>query len=131
MKKREIVTEVLGDLGYVWYEDNDGDLILKYQMKNILILMGDEDENYVSMVLPRFVSMEDGDEILNLTVCNKITREIKLVKVFVDLDMENISASCEFYYTDTDSLRQNIENSLSVLGVVASIFRNTKLELSE
>lgn len=131
MKKKEIVTEVLNDLGYIWNEDNDGDLVLKYQMKNIIIMMGNEDENYVSMVLPRFMGMDEGEEILNLTVCNKITREIKLIKVFVDLDMENISASCEFYYTDTDSLKQNIENSLNVLGVVSSIFRNTKLELSE
>jgi hypothetical protein len=66
-----------------------------------------------------------------LATCNKITRELKLVKVYVDQTFKNVSANSEFYYTDEESMKNNIENSLRILGIVRTLYRNTRKEFIE
>ena len=52
----------------------------------------------------------EGEETLTLAVCNKVSRDIKLAKVFIDHTLEGVSASCEFFYTDMESLKNNVEH---------------------
>lgn len=129
MTKKELVLEAIEKLGYKPKVDDDGDIIIRYQMKSIFVLMGDEDDRYLSVMLPQFHEIEDGEETLVLATCNKLTRDIKLLKVYVDQTFKNVSATCEFYFTDTESLEQNIENSLNLLGVTRSLFRKEKSNL--
>ena len=74
------------------------------------------------------IKIEDGEEHLALAACNKITRELKLVKVYVDQTFKNVSANCEFYYTDEESMKNNIENSLRILGIVRTLYLSTRNE---
>jgi hypothetical protein len=60
-----------------------------------------------------------------------MTRELKLAKVFVDQTFKNVSASCEFFYANEESLENSLDKSLQMLGVVRSQFRKNKSELSE
>ena len=78
--------------------------------------------------MPQFYEIEDGEEHIALAACNKITRELKLVKVYVDQTFKNVSANSEFYYTDEESMKNNIENSLRILGVVRTLYRSTRNE---
>ena len=94
-------------------------------------MTGDEDKSYISMLLPQFYELEDGMETLVLAVCNKMTRELKLVKVYIDQTFKNVSATCEFFYANEESLEQNLRNSLQMLGVVRTIFRNDMAELAD
>ena len=116
-------------LGYKPQIDDEGDLMVRYQMKTIFALVGDDDEQYVVLTMPQFCEVEEGEEHVALAVCNKLTRELKLVKVCVDPTFKNISANCEFYYTDEASLKLNIENSLKILGVVRTLYKKTQDEL--
>ena len=111
--------------------DNDGDIMLCYQMKHIYVMTGDEDEPYVSVMLPQFHEIDEGQETLVLAVCNKMTRELKLAKVYIDQTFKNVTATCEFFYANEESLEQNLRNSLQMLGVVRTVFRNNLEELSE
>jgi hypothetical protein len=131
MNKKELILKTLEKMGYNPQLDGDGDIMLHYQMKAIYMLTGDEDEPYISMILPQFHEIEEGKETLVLAVCNKMTRELKLVKVYIDQTFKNVTATCEFFYANEESLEQNLRNSLQMLGVVRTVFRNDMAELSE
>ena len=100
-------------------------------MKAIYVMTGDEDEPYISMMLPQFHEIDEGRETLVLAVCNKMTRELKLVKVYIDQTFKSVTATCEFFYANEESLEQNLRNSLQMLGVVRTVFRNDMAELSD
>ena len=131
MTKKELIVKVLEDLGLKPHEDEDGDLVFRYEMKNIFAVVGNESEQYLVLTMPQFSEIEDGEEHIALATCNKITRELKLVKVYVDQTFKNVSANSEFYYTDEESMKNNIENSLRILGIVRTLYRNTRKEFIE
>ncbi len=131
MNKKELILKTLEKMGYSPEVDNDGDIMLHYQMKTIYVLTGDEEEPYISMMLPQFHEIDEGKETLVLAVCNKMTRELKLVKVYIDQTFKNVTATCEFFYANEGSLEQNLRNSLQMLGVVRTVFRNDMAELSD
>lgn len=131
MKKKELILKTLEKMGHSPEVDNDGDIMLHYQMKTIYVLTGDEEDPYISMMLPQFHEVEEGQETLVLAVCNKMTRELKLAKVYIDQTFKNVTATCEFYYANEESLEQNLRNSLQMLGVVRTVFRNDMAELAD
>lgn len=131
MTKKELIFKVIEELGLKGKTDDDGDVVLRYQMKNICIIVGIEEEPFISILFPEFEKVEEGEEMLNLATCNKVTREIKLGKVYIDHTLKSVSASCEFFYTDENSLRNNIEYALRILAVISSTYNIAKTELSE
>ena len=131
MNKKELILKTLEKMGYSPELDGDGDIMLHYQMKAIYVMTGDEDEPYISMMLSQFHEIDEGKETLVLAVCNKMTRELKLVKVYIDQTFKNVTATCEFFYANEESLEQNLRNSLQMLGVVRTVFRNNMAELAD
>ncbi len=131
MNKKELILQILEKMGYKPEIDNDGDIMFRYQMKSIFVMTGDEDEKYVSVMLPQFHEIVDGEETLVLAVCNKMTRELKLAKVYVDQTFKNVTATCEFFYNNAEALEDCIAKSLELLGVIRTVFRKNKAELSE
>lgn len=132
MTKTEQIKEVLENMGYSPVIDEDGDLSLRYQLKHIYFLVNDEEEDpFVNVVLPQFYSFEEDEATLYLAACNKVTRDTKMVKVFVDQTFCKVTASCEFYFANNESLQLNLEKSLKILSVIRSNFRNTILLLKE
>lgn len=131
MTKKEMIMEAVEGLGYKARVDDDGDICVRYQMKDIYFLTGKEEEHFVSAVLPQFSEVEEGEETLALAVCNKVSREVKLAKVYIDQTLKNVTASCEFYYINEESLRDNVEHVLTILGMVRSTYNNGKADLAD
>lgn len=131
MTKRELIMEAIESLGYKPGIDEDGDVYVRYQMKIIYFIVGKEDEQFVSVVYPQFVDIEDGEDALTLATCNKMSREMKFVKVFIGYELKSVSASCDFFYTDMECMKINVEHSLNILGIIRSTYLKTKAELSE
>lgn len=131
MTKLEFIKSTLEYMGFKPKIDDDGDLMIRYQLKSIYFLVGVEDEQFLAVLFPQFHEVEEGEETLVLTVCNKMTREFKLVKMYIDSTLKNVSACCEFFYSDDDSLKSNIRHALDILGLVRSGFYRIKNELSE
>ena len=125
MNKKEMIVKVLEEMGFRPYVDEDGDVGFRFQLKTIFVLNSNESENYLVLNMPQFYEIEDGDEAIALTACNKVTRELKLIKVYVDQNFKTISANSEFLYADEDSLMKNIEYSLEILSVVRRLYRRT------
>jgi hypothetical protein len=131
MNKKELILKTLEKMGYSPEVDNEGDIMLHYQMKTIYVLIGDDEEPYVSMMLPQFHEIEECKETLILAICNKMTRELKMVKVYIDQTFKNVSATCEFFYTNEEALKQNLHQSLQILSVVRTVFRKDLAELTD
>ena len=130
MTKQEMIMEVARNLGFQPYIDDDGDICVPYQLKNIYFLVGKDDEQFASVVYPQFAEVPEGEETLTLAVCNKLSREVKLVKVYICENLKAVTASCEFFYTDMESLQCSVENSLNILGMIRSAYRTAKEELT-
>lgn len=126
-----MIVTAIESLGYRANVDDDGDVCVRYQMKDIYFLVGQEEEQYVSVLLPRFSEVHEGEETLTLAVCNIMNREMKLAKVYIDQTLKNMIASCDFFYTDMDSLTDNAEHVLNILGLVRSAYNKTKAELTD
>lgn len=132
MTKTEQIAEVLERMGYKPLFDEDGDILIRYQLKHFYFFYNEADEDqFIQIVHPQFAELEEGDETIHLAACNKVTRETKMVKVFVDQTFKNVTASCEFFYSDEDDLEMNIAKALRILGVIRTSYRNVVRELSE
>ena len=131
MTKKELIMTTLEKMGYNPETDNEGDIMFRYQLKTVFVIIRDEDESYVSMVLPQFYEIEDDKEVIVLAVCNKMTRDLKMAKVFIDHTYKNVSSSCEFYYSSKKSLEQNFRNSLKIFGIIRTLFKEELAELLE
>ena len=131
MTKREMIMEAVESLGYKPQIDEDGDVRVRYQMKNIFFLMGQEEEQYVTAILPQFSEVNEGEETLILAACNKVNRDVRLAKVFIDQTLKYVTANCDFFYTDMESLKNNVEHVLNILGMVRSVYYKSKAEFAE
>ena len=131
MTKKEMILEAIENLGYKPHVDDDGDICVRYQMKSIFFLTGQEEEQYASAILPQFSEVQEGEETMTLAICNKVSREIKLAKVYIDQTLKSVTASCEFFYTDMDSLKNNVEHSLNILGMVRSTYFKVRSEFND
>lgn len=132
MNKKELIMSTLkGKMGCCPEIDEDGDIKFAYQLKTLYVMTADDDEPYVSVMLPQFHEIEEGKETVALVACNKLTRELKFAKVFIDHTFKNVTATCEFYYSGRKSLEQNLSKSLDLLGVIRTAFRNEMDELSD
>ena len=50
--KKEMILEAIESLGYKPHVDDDGDICVRFQMKSIFFLTGQEEEQYISAILP-------------------------------------------------------------------------------
>ena len=131
MTKKEMIMSTIEKMGYLPEVDNDGDIEFIYQMKTLYVMTGRDDEQYVSVLFPHFYEIEEEEETTALVTCNKVTRELKVVKVYVEPTFHSVSAACEFYYINEEALEQNLEHSLKLLGMIHTVFRNYMDDMSE
>ena len=125
MTRQEKVTSILQELGYKPQTDDDGDLRIRYQMKSFYVLGTQSEENFLSVSFPQFYEFEEEEVTKVLAACNKLTRDIKLAKVYIDQTFKNVTASCEFFYNDEENMKVCLEKSLEILGLVRSGFVKT------
>lgn len=131
MGKRELIRTILEKKGFSPEIDKDGDLKFFYQLKLLYVIAGQEDEKYVSIMYHRIHEVEEGQESLYLALCNKMTRDFKMIKLFLDPSYENVTATCEFFYLNEDDLVHSLDRALEMLSVVRSLFKTELAELSK
>ena len=64
-----------------------------------------------------------------LAACNKLNRDIRIVKYYMDDDFKSVTATCEFFYNDNESLECFLEKSLGIIAVVRTLFKREMAEL--
>lgn len=117
--------------GYSPQVDDEGDVFVRYQMKRIYFMTSQDEDQYVAAILPQFAEVNEGQETITLAVCNKMTREFKLAKVYIDQTLKSVTASCEFFYADMDSINNCVGHAMKILGVVRSTYLKIISEINE
>ena len=129
MTSKEMIFETLQRMGYNPEIDEDGDIMMYYQMKIIYLFPSRDEDSYICMMLPKFYEVAEGRESAVLAACNKLNRDIRIVKYYIDDDFKSVTATCEFFYNDNESLECFIEKSLGVIAVVRTLFKREMAEL--
>ena len=131
MKKQELIVATLKRMGYCPEVDKEGDVMFHYQLKTMYVVINDDDEPYISVLFPQFHEIDDGQDVLVMAVCNKMTRNLKMAKVYVDQTYKTVSASCESFYANEESLELNLKHSIKILGLVRTAFAHEMDELAK
>lgn len=129
MTKLEMIAEAIKSLGYKSIQQEEDCVLMRFQMKTLQFSTTDNDSQCVRVSFPRFEEVKEGEEALMLAACNKITRDLAVVKVYIDSTFTGVTASCDFYYDNMESLKYNIGQSLEILGTIRSQFNPVKAEL--
>lgn len=123
MTKKEQIISVLEGMGYRPRVDGDGDITMAYQLKQLFFMTSeDEDDLFISVLLPQFYKIEEGMIKKNLAICNGMTQDVKLAKFFIDKTWQYVSASCDFFYSDEKTLKQNIKTSLELCSIIRLVY---------
>lgn len=131
MSKKEHVMEVLQNMGYLPKYDEEGDIMLVFQMKHIFFMLNEEDEdNFLTIQHPQFIDLEEENVTMALAICNKMTRELKGAKVYVDNTFKTVSANFEIFYANDEALEYSIRKSLRTLAVIRSQYHKNLRELT-
>lgn len=129
MDMKEKVLLALRDLGYKPEEDEDGDLGFRYQMKKFFVHV--EEDSYVFLFYPGICSVDKEDVSKMLLVCNAMNRSYKLVRLALDSSLQHVSAMQDFYFTDDENLKSNLEKSIESLGLLRTALLRQMEELEE
>ncbi len=130
MTKQELFINALEKMGYKPTVDEEGDIMFRHQLKHLFVVGIMKDEPFVNIVLPQFHLIERGKELAVLAACNKLSRDTKLVKVCIDQTHKYVSASCEFFYTNEESIENNLKHSINILSIIRTAFSNELRELT-
>lgn len=130
MTKKELIMKLIEGMGYTAVLDEDGDVVVVFQMKTIYFMTSDdEDEHGFSVLFPNVASLNEGEGILNLSACDAVNRRLRFVKMFIDNEHGCVVANCDFFYTDDACLKMNVEYALHVLAITRSMYTNVLDEL--
>lgn len=129
MKKKELVFNTLKELGLKPYVE-DGMIVFMYQLKTMACQVDEEQDGFVCMQLPHFYEVDEEEKAIAAFACVQATRDLRMVKVFLDEELEHVSASIDFFIGTADDIRNILENVLLVLGVVSTWFASSMVECS-
>lgn len=132
MTKQELVISALEEMGLKPQIDDDGDILVRYQLKRFYVLgTRAEDSNELMVLYNQFFDVEEGEEIKMLTACNILTRTLTVTKVYIERTLKDVSASYEFAYFDESAIRPTLEKAFASLALVRPALRQQLDELSE
>lgn len=84
MKTTEMVMNFLRQQGFCPEVDEDnGNILFKYQMANFLFVNNDEDEEFFQLLMPGIYDVTDDNRDMVLEAANKVNHSIKVVKACV------------------------------------------------
>ena len=112
-KTYNLVKEIIQSWKYKIVEDDGEHIIIRYQMNVIHICPNEEDETFVSILLPNFddVTNENYSEIVMRR--HHLNEKLKQVKFYTINDV--IIAASEFFYMEKEDLAFQIRLALNNL----------------
>lgn len=112
-KTYNLAKEIIESWKYKVLEDDGEHIIIRYQMNVIHICPNEEDDAFVSMLLPNFDEITEENYPDVVMRCHKLNEKMKQVKFYTVNDV--IIAASEFFYMEKDDLAYQMKLSLSNL----------------
>lgn len=119
----ELIKKIINEHKYKIVEEDEDFIIIRYQM-NTIHITSSEDDNFVTILLPRFTDVTEDNYVDVLMRCNKLNENMKQAKVYIMDDI--IIATAEFYYMNESDLSFQISTGLN--SVIAAKVNYRKLE---
>ena len=117
-KTYNLVKEIIQSWKYKVVEDDGEYIIIRYQMNIIHICPNEEDETFVSILLPNFDDVTDENYSEIVMRCHRLNEKLKQVKFYI------ISAASEFYYMEKEDLAFQMKLSFSNLVAAKVSYRS-------
>ena len=121
-KTYDLVTEIIQAWRDKVLEDDGEHLTIRYQMNVIHICPNEEDETFVSVLLPNFDNVTDGNFSEIVMRCHRLNEKLKQVKFYTVNDV--IIAASEFFYMEKEDLAFQMRLALSNLVAAKVSYRN-------
>ena len=112
-KTYNLVKEIIESWKYKVLEDDGEHIIIRYQMNVIHICPNEEDETFVSILLPNFDDVTDENYPEIVMRCHKLNEKLKQIKLYTVNDV--IIAASEFFYMEKDDLAFQMKLALNNL----------------
>lgn len=112
-KTYNLVKEIIESWKYRVLEDDGEHIIIRYQMNVIHICPNEEDETFVSLLLPNFDEVTDENYSEIVMRCHKLNEKLKQIKFYTVNDV--IIAASEFFYMEKDDLAFQMKLALNNL----------------
>lgn len=112
-KTYNMVKEIIESWKYKVLEDDGEHIIIRYQMNIIHICPNEEDETFVSLLLPNFADVTEENFAEVVMRCHKLNEQMKQVKLYTINDV--IIAASEFFYMEKEDLAFQMKLALSNL----------------
>ena len=112
-KSYNLVKEIIQSWKYKVLEDDGEHIIIRYQMNVIHICPSEEDETFVSILLPNFDDVTDENYSEVVVRCHRLNEKLKQVKFYTINDV--IIAASEFFYMEKEDLEFQMRLALSNL----------------
>ena len=112
-KTYNLVKEIIQSWKYKVVEDDGEHIIIRYQMNVIHICPNEEDETFVSILLPNFDDVTDENYSEIVMRCHRLNEKLKQVKFYTINDV--IIAASEFFYMEKEDLAFQIRLALNNL----------------
>ncbi len=112
-KTYNLIKEIMESWKYKILEDDGEHIIIRYQMNTIHICTNENDETFVSILLPNFdeVTEDNYPDVINR--CHKLNEKMKQIKFYTINGV--IIAASEFFYMEKEDLAYQVKLSLSNL----------------
>ena len=112
-KTYNLVKEIIQSWKYKVVEDDGEHIIIRYQMNVIHICPNEEDETFVSILLPNFDDVTDENYSEIVMRCHRLNEKLKQVKFYTINDV--IIAASEFFYMEKEDLAFQMRLALNNL----------------
>lgn len=112
-KTYNLVKEIIQSWRYKVVEDDGEHIIIRYQMNVIHICPNEEDETFVSILLPNFDDVTDENYSEIVMRCHRLNEKLKQVKFYTINDV--IIAASEFFYMEKEDLAFQMRLALNNL----------------
>ena len=112
-KTYNLVKEIIEAWQYKVVEDDGEQIIIRYQMNVIHICPNEEDDTFVTLLLPKFDDVTDGNYSEVVMRCHKLNEKLKQIKLYTVNDV--IVAASEFFYMGKEDLAFQMRLALTNL----------------
>ena len=112
-KTYNLVKEIIQSWKYKIVDDDGKRIIIRYQVNFIHICPNEEDETFVSILLPNFDDVTDENYSEIVMRCHRLNEKLKQVKFYTINDV--IIAASEFFYKEEGDLKFQMKLALDNL----------------
>lgn len=110
-KNYEMIKKVVEDGKYKVLEDDGEHITIRYQLNSIHLCPSEDDDHFVSILLPNFADVTEENFPNVVMRCHKLNEQLKQVKLYTIKDV--IIAAAEFYYQGKKDLGYQFRRGLN------------------